>query len=116
MKRNYILFLEDISQRIEKISSYIDGMNYDEFVKDDKTVSACIREIEVIGEATKQIPQEITQRFDELPWSLMAKMRDKLIHWYFEIDEEIVWNVATLKLPTIKIQIDFIIDELKSAK
>ena len=112
MKRNYILFLEDISQRIEKINLYIEGMTYEDFVKDDKTVSACIREIEVIGEATKQIPKEITQRFDELPWSLMAKMRDKLIPWYFEVDEEIVWNVATLKLPTIKEQIDNIINEL----
>jgi uncharacterized protein with HEPN domain len=55
-----------------------------------KTVSACIREIEVIGEAAKQIPVDVRQTFDDLPWSLMAKMRDKLIHWYFEVDEEIV--------------------------
>jgi len=109
MTRNYLLFLEDISQRID---SYIDGMDYEAFVQDDKTVSACIREIEVIGEATKQIPKEITEQFDELPWSLMAKMRDKLIHWYFEVDEEIVWNVATLKLPQIKDQIDKIIEKL----
>lgn len=112
MKRNYLLYLYDISQRISKIDSYIAGMSFEEFVQDDKTVSACIREIEVIGEATKQIPKEITEKFDELPWSLMAKMRDKLIHWYFEIDEEIVWNVATAKLPQIKIQIDEIIQEL----
>jgi len=112
MRRNYILFLEDISQRIEKIQTYILDMDYEAFVQDDKTVSACIREIEVIGEATKQIPKEITDKFDELPWSLMAKMRDKLIHWYFEIDEEIVWNVATQKLPQIKIQIDKIITTL----
>jgi uncharacterized protein with HEPN domain len=110
MKRNSILFLEDISERIEKIQRYILDMSYEEFVKDDKTVSACIREIEVIGEATKQIPKEITDKFDDLPWSLMAKMRDKLIHWYFEIDEEIVWNVAKQKLPHIKVQIDNIIE------
>jgi uncharacterized protein with HEPN domain len=114
MKRNYLLFLEDISKRIEKIGSFIDGMNYDDFVKDDKTVSACIREIEVIGEATKQIPKEITDKFEELPWSLMAKMRDKLIHWYFEVDEEIIWNVAVDKLPPIKNQIDKIIEQNKS--
>ena len=106
MTRNYLLFLDDISIRIDKINSYIDGMSFEEFVQDDKTVSACIREIEVIGEATKQIPKEITDKFDELPWSLMAKMRDKLIHWYFEVDEEIVWNVATKKLPNIKKQQD----------
>jgi len=113
MKRNYILFLEDISNRIAKINSFIDGMNYEEFVKDNKTVSACIREIEVIGEATKQVPKEITDKFNDLPWSLMAKMRDKLIHWYFEVDEEIVWNVAKDKLPEIKTQIDLIIEDLK---
>ena len=112
MKRDYLLFLEDISQRIEKISVYIEGMTYEDFLKDDKTVSACIREIEVIGEAAKQIPKEVTQKFDALPWSLMAKMRDKLIHWYFEIDEEIIWNVAVDKLPPIKKQIDAIIKQL----
>ena len=84
------------------------------FVQDDKTVSACIREIEVIGEATKQIPKEITDKFTDLPWSLMAKMRDKLIHWYFEVDEEIIWNVAVDKLPPIKNQIDKIIEQNKS--
>ena len=112
MKRNYKLFLEDISQRIGKIESFIDDMTFEDFKQDDKTVSACIREIEVIGEATKQIPKEITSQFNELPWSLMAKMRDKLIHWYFDIDEEIVWNVATQKLPQIKAQIDEIIAKL----
>lgn len=112
MKRNYKLFLEDISERIAKIDSYTEGMSFKEFVQDDKTVSACIREIEVIGEATKQIPKEITDKFDDLPWSLMAKMRDKLIHWYFEIDEEIVWNVAKDKLPNIKKKIDKILESI----
>ena len=113
MKRDYRLFLEDISDRIEKIENFIEGMTFEEFLRDDKTVSACIREIEVIGEATKQIPKEITEKFDDLPWSLMAKMRDKLIHWYFEIDEEIVWKVAKEKLPDIKKQIDHIIETME---
>ncbi len=112
MKRDYLLFLEDISERIEKIEKYIEGMDFETFRRDDKTVSACIREIEIIGEAAKQIPKEITNQFQDLPWSLMAKMRDKLIHWYFEIDEEIVWNVARMKLPEIKIRIDRIIEKL----
>ena len=77
-----------------------------------KTVSACIREIEVIGEATKQIPKEVRERLGDLPWSLMAKMRDKLIHWYYEIDEEIVWNVAKERLPKIKKKIKAILQEL----
>ncbi len=73
MKRDYPLFLEDISERIEKIEKYIEGMDFETFRRDDKTVSACIREIEVIGEAAKQIPKEITNQFQDLPWSLMAK-------------------------------------------
>ena len=113
MKRDYRLFLEDISDRIEKIENFIEGMTFEEYVRDDKTVSACIREIEVIGEATKQIPKEITEKFDDLPWSLMAKMRDKLIHWYFEVDEEIVWKVAKEKLPDIKKQIDYVIETME---
>jgi len=115
MKRDYILFLEDISRRVEKIKNYTQGMSFEDFKQDDKTVSACIREIEVIGEATKQIPKEIRERFSDLPWSLMAKMRDKLIHWYFDIDEEIVWNVAVNKLPLIKEEIDNIIYQLKNS-
>ncbi len=116
MKRDYILFLEDISQRAEKIANYIDGMDLDTFKEDDKTVSACIREIEVIGEAAKQIPSDIREAFGDLPWSLMAKMRDKLIHWYFEIDEEIVWNVAKDKLPQIKVRIDEIIEIIEKQR
>ncbi len=112
MKRDYLLFLKDISHRIDKIDLFIGEMSLDEFKKDDKTVSACIREIEVIGEAAKQIPKDITDRFGDLPWSLMAKMRDKLIHWYYEIDEEIVWNVAVDKLPNIKSKIDEMIQKL----
>jgi uncharacterized protein with HEPN domain len=116
MTRNYLLFLQDIRDRIDKLVVYTEGMDFQAFKQDDKTVSACIREIEVIGEATKQIPKEITEAFDDLPWSLMAKMRDKLIHWYYEIDEEIVWKVATDKLPEIRQKIDAIIHALEKTK
>jgi len=113
MKRDYIYFLNDIVTHIEKIEKFTQNMSFEEFKVDDKTISACIREIEVIGEAVKQIPKEIHQEFGDLPWSLMAKMRDKLIHWYFEIDEEIVWKVIDEKLPDIKLKVLQIIKELK---
>ncbi len=113
MKRDYLLFLEDIVNRIEKIELFTADMSFEDFQNDEKTVSACIREIEVIGEAVKQIPREMRQKFGDLPWSLMAKMRDKLIHWYFEIDEEIVWKVIVDKLPDIKVRVLEIIQEVK---
>jgi uncharacterized protein with HEPN domain len=111
VKRDYRLFLEDIIVRIEKIERFIDGMEYEAFKKDEKTVSATIREIEVIGEAVKQVPKDVRDRFGDLPWSLMAKMRDKLIHWYFEVDEEIVWKVVVDKLPEIKLRMQEILDQ-----
>ena len=113
MKRNYLLFLIDISERIDKIETFTAGMDFETFKEDDKTVSACIREIEVIGEAVKQIPKEVREEFGDLPWSLMAKMRDKLIHWYFDVDEEIVWNVIKERLPGIKTSVDSMVEAIK---
>ena len=106
MKRNYSLYIDDILRSIEKIERFVEGYDFESFREDDKTVSACVREIEVIGEAAKQIPEEITKQYLNIPWSLMAKMRDKMIHWYFEIDEEIVWKVIIEQFPTLKIDIE----------
>ncbi len=77
-------------------------MSFEEFMKDEKTKSAVIREIEVIGEATKNIPEVIRKRYKELPWKDMARMRDKIIHFYFGVDYEIVWKVVKDRLPDIK--------------
>ncbi len=106
MTRDYRLYLKDILRSISKIERFVDGYDYEAFKADDKTVSACVREIEVIGEAAKQIPNEITAQHINIPWSLMAKMRDKMIHWYFEIDEEIVWKVIKEQFPTLKTNIE----------
>jgi uncharacterized protein with HEPN domain len=105
MKRNYALYIDDILRSIDKCERFIAGYDFEAFKEDDKTVSACVREIEVIGEAAKQIPDEVTKQYLNIPWSLMAKMRDKMIHWYFEIDEEIVWKVITEQFPTLKADI-----------
>jgi len=102
MRRSCTLYLDDILKSIEKIESFTEGYDFEMFKKDDKTVSACVREIEVIGEATKQLPKEITEQYLEIPWSLMAKMRDKMIHWYFDIDEEIVWKVIKEQFSKLK--------------
>ncbi len=102
MKRDYKLFINDILDSIEKIESFVIEMSFDEFMKDEKTKSAVIREIEVIGEATKNIPSTIRQKYKEIPWTDMAKMRDKIIHFYFGIYYEIVWKTIKERLPEIK--------------
>ncbi len=113
MKRDYRLFIKDILECINKIENFVDKMSFDEFMKDEKTKSAIVREIEVIGEATKNIPEAIRKRHKDLPCIDMARMRDKITHFYFGIDYEIVWKVVKKRLPEIKLLIEGILKELE---
>ena len=112
MKRDYMLYIKDILDCIEKIEDFIGDMEFDEFVEDDKTSSAVIRKLEIIGESSKNIPKEIMMKYQEIPWSDMARMRDKIIHFYFGVDYEIVWKVIKERLPELKQQIENIIKEM----
>ncbi len=102
MKRDYRLFIEDILECIDKIEEFVGNLDFDGFVRDDKTASAVIRKFEIIGEASKNIPKRIREKYKELPWNEMAKMRDKITHDYFGINYKIVWNVIEERLPEIK--------------
>lgn len=116
MKRDYKLFIQDIKDCIAQINRFVEDMAFKDFVKDDKTSSAVVRKLEIIGEAAKNVPDEIKQKYKELPWSDMARMRDKIIHDYFGIDNEIVWKTIKEKLPEIKPKIDNILREIKNQK
>ncbi|OHB88336.1 MAG: hypothetical protein A3E19_03785 [Planctomycetes bacterium RIFCSPHIGHO2_12_FULL_52_36] len=113
MKRDYKLFIRDVLDCINKIEEFVGNMNFDEFVKDDKTSSAVIRKLEIIGEATKNIPRDVRQRYKTLPWSDVARMRDKIIHFYFGVDYDIVWKVIKERLPDIKLKIIQILNEME---
>ena len=106
MTRNYKLFLEDIINSIINIEEFTKGFSYESFSKDKKTQSAVIRELEIIGEASKNIPKEIEEKFPEIPWSDMSRMRDKLIHGYFSINLEILWKTVKERIPEIKPKIE----------
>lgn len=102
MQRDYKTFLEDIIDGINKIEKYIKDLNFEEFKNNDLIVDGVIRNLEVIGEAVKQIPEEIRVKYPNVEWKKIAGLRDILIHAYFGIDLETVWDIVKNKLPDLK--------------
>ena len=101
MKREYRHFLEDIIAAIDRIQEFLGDLTFEEFIHDDKTSSAVIRKLEIIGEAAKNIPSKVRDDLD-LPWKEMIRMRDRISHAYFGVDLEIVWRVVKERIPDIK--------------
>jgi uncharacterized protein with HEPN domain len=116
MTRDYTLFVKDNLDAIRAIEKFAGNSNYKDFLKDDKTKSAIVWKIQVIGEATKNIPKTIREEYEALPWKFMAKIRDKIAHFYFGIDYQIVWQVAKEKLPEIRPAIEKMLKELKAKR
>jgi len=109
--RDYTLYLKDILAAIDSIEEFVAGMDLQAFQADDKTTSPMMRKLEVIGEATKQIPDEIRQSHPRVPWKEMAGMRDKLIHFYFGVDYQLIWRAIKERLPQIKPELQKILRE-----
>ena len=112
--RDISLYLQDIIGAMLAIEQFVEGISLEEFKKDDKTSSAVIRKFEIIGEAAKQIPEEIRNKYPLIPWKEMAGMRDRLIHFYFGIKYELVWQTIKDVIPQVKPAIQAILKRLKS--
>lgn len=115
-ERSYLMYLLDIQTAMLRIEEYIQGLSYSSFVKDYKTVDAVIRNFEVIGEASKNLPDSIKERYPEIPWSEMYLLRNKVSHEYFGIDYEIIWDIAFNYLPSNKLYIDSVIDKVSAKR
>jgi uncharacterized protein with HEPN domain len=98
-------FLSDILESLRRADSYVAGMKYEEFLTDLKTQDAVIRTLEIVGEATKRLSQEVREQYTGIPWKNMAGVRDKLIHDYFGINFDIVWQIVNDELPSVAVQI-----------
>ena len=112
-QRDFKTYLNDIYASIEKGISFKENMTYEEFKKDEKTQFALVRAIEIIGEASKKIPEEIKNQSEEIPWREISGMRDVLVHDYFGINTAVVWETAKEDLPELKEKILKLINDLK---
>ncbi len=88
-------------ENVEKALSFVQGMDYDGFCTDDKAVYAVIRAFEIIGEAARQIPENVRQSHPEIQWREIAAMRNKLTHEYFGVNTKVIWRTVREDLPII---------------
>lgn len=93
-KRSENDLLQDIAESIERIISYTENIQYEQFKKDLKTQDAVLRNIEIMGEAVKRLPDAMKSKYSNIPWRNIAGTRDKLIHDYFGVNIDIVWDIV----------------------
>jgi len=102
VKREVGDYIEDIIGATDKAMDFVKNISYEKFTRDDKTVFAVVRALEIIGEAVKNIPDDIRKNYPEIPWKDMAGMRNKVIHEYFGVKLSIVWRAVKEEIPPLK--------------
>ena len=110
-KRGDLELVGDIKEAVRRINSYIKKTNYSKFLKDTKTQDAVVRNLEIIGEAVKNISKDLKKEYPKIQWRKLAGVRDRLIHNYFGVNYDVVWVIAKEELPEIILQIE----ELKNS-
>ncbi len=110
MKRDLRLFIGDILINIEAIEQFSDELTKAQFIKNKEKQYAVIRAIEIIGEAAKKVPTSLRKKHPNIPWKEIAGSRDRIIHAYFKVDLDVVWNIIKYHLPTLKKHIKEILE------
>jgi len=103
-------YLEDILASAAKVRSYVGPMTRDQFAQDGKTVDAVVRNLEIIGEAVKQVPEVVRAKAPEIEWAKIAGLRDILIHAYSRVDLDIIWDVVANKLPEFEAKVGALLE------
>lgn len=108
-------FLSDIEEAARRVKAYTVAITYEAFLADIKTQDAVIRNLEIIGEATKSLSAELRAKYVDVPWRGMAGVRDRLIHHYFGVNLDIVWQIASGELPEVASQIQEVLEKEEGA-
>ena len=112
-KRGDKEFLLDMLEAIKRVELYIDGLGYQDFLGKIETQDAVVRNLEIIGEASKNISKDLKIEYNDIPWKEIAGMRDKVIHFYFGVNWDIVWRAAKETLPQLKEKIEGILNKVE---
>jgi uncharacterized protein with HEPN domain len=116
MTRNLVLYLEDIIHNMRLAQQFIGNLALGEFIRDPKTVYAVLRCLEIIGEAAKNVPASLREKYPAIPWKSMAGMLDRLTHFYFVFSDEKVWRTVAEEIPNILPLMEQACNELKSVE
>jgi uncharacterized protein with HEPN domain len=111
----YMDYLRDILDNAKKASDFINGMTENDFLRDEKTIFAVIRALEIVGEATKKIPDGVRGKYPGIPWREMTGMRDKLIHDYVGVNLAVIWKTVTEDMPKLISLVKQVIEDQPSA-
>jgi uncharacterized protein with HEPN domain len=112
-KRSSGLLVEDIWESIEKIERYTEGMTQADFQSDEKTTDAVVRNLEIIGEAAGRFPEDFTNRHSEIEWLKIIGLRNRIVHEYFGVDLQIIWQILKKDLPAFKASLKKIRSKMK---
>ncbi len=113
-KRTYVDYLHDILDHAQKAERFTAGVDFDAFYANEEKTLAVIRALEVIGEAARYLPESMQQRYAEVPWKNIIGMRDILIHHYFGVDLEVVWDTVRRDLPPLRAAVTRILADLEA--
>ena len=108
-KRTAEVLLQDMQVALERIVHYTKNIGFEEFEKDTMRSDAVVRNLEIVGEAVKRLPEDFKESHREIPWHRIAGMRNRIVHDYFGIDNEIIWQVVQTDVPKLLKQVGRII-------